>query len=665
MRACPVCKSRKWFNDGLGGLVCQYGHQREGFREQESEVEAISVTSKKRRSRSKKASNEYYAYQNRTDYAQVLLTVAQWVLRRQLHVLIHEMGFVPQIEQVVQHLWILYVNKICELDLDATGINNDISEGPSSALQEYDQDDNLDYLIDIPQHSDSDSDGKGGGQQRSSGNEFSDFNSQTKSMKYSALPCRLSNMSLSFVLVIIYLGCVWLRIPIIKGDIVRWASTGRLSDLVIRRELPNDMKLHLGPHFVKKFFEKERHQSWHFLTSLEFDFIAFYKNFYGITFPEINAPPILYRFIRDFMLPVETYVISKELAQLINLNLEINRNPSLSLLAVIIVIIKMIYGLDGQKRVPNDRDEFFRYFPKFEDWIKKLSERQEKLFSKEIPLDLSDLKEWIDSNPDKYIKHCSDTLVGKNRWPQAPKDTQNTAHINRAKRIEEMEQLSKPFRELSETVVPVIEDQIHNDKLKTKLKTLADATKSTSQFITARELYMMQKKKEHDKKIIQNLEKNVDYFIEPIEKEIQELNFCVEAPGKSSCSKDPMKHLRNRHSTFLYRNPENNDRKNLTFGEKYIAYQMFQNRTESAFFKHVELTGSFHEDYERILVFASKMVNATMHDVQQAVMKVESKWMNVAKYYKSKSMVELENRIKVLEMMELMESIETKENEEE
>ncbi|CAG8730709.1 19684_t:CDS:10 [Dentiscutata erythropus] len=583
MRACPICKSRKWYSDGLGGLVCQFGHQREGFQEQESEIETASVTSKKRRSRSKKASNEYYAFQNRTEYAQVLLTVAQWVLRRQLHVLINEMGFVPQIEQVVQHLWILYVNKLCELDLDVTRINHVAPEGSSSALQEYDNDDNLEFLIDIPQDSDSDSDGKGGSQQRSSGNEFSDFNSQAKSMKYSALPCRLSNMSLSFVLVIIYLGCVWLRIPIIKGDIVRWASTGRLSDLVIRQELPNDMKLHLGPHFVKKFFEKERHQSWHFLTSLEFDFIAFYKNFYGITFPEINAPPILYRFIRDFMLPVETYVISKELAQLINLNLEINRNPSLSLLAVIIVIIKMVYGLDGQKRVPNDKDEFFRYFPKFEDWIKKLSERQEKLFSKEIPLDLSDLKEWIDSNPDKYIKHCSDTLVGKNRWPQTPKDTQNTAYINRAKRIE------------------------------------------------VREVYLMQKEKERDKKIIKNLENNINDFIEPIEKEIQELNFCVEVPGKhsstsKSCSfsKDPMKHLRNRYSTFLYRNPENdNDKPNLTFGEKYAAYQMFQNRTESAFFKHVELTGSFHEDYERILVFASKMVNATMHDVQQAVMKVE------------------------------------------
>ncbi|CAG8615033.1 3508_t:CDS:1 [Dentiscutata heterogama] len=198
-----------------------------------------------------------------------------------------------------------------------------------------------------------------------------------------------------------------------------------------------------------------------------------------------------------------------------------------------------------------------------------------------------------------------------------------------------MEQLSKPFRELSETIVPVIEDQMHkdklNDKLKNELKTLDDVTRSTSQNFTVREVYMMQKEKERNKKIIKNLENNIDDFIEPIEKEIQELNFCVEVPGKhsstsKSCSfsKDPMKHLRKRYSTFLYRNPENdNDKPNLTFGEKYVAYQMFQNRTESAFFKHVELTGSFHEDYERILVFASKMVNATMHDVQQAVMKVE------------------------------------------
>ncbi|CAG8712895.1 18307_t:CDS:2, partial [Racocetra fulgida] len=435
--------------------------------------------------------NEYYAYQNRTEYAQVLLTVAQWVLRRQLYVLIHEMGFEPQIEVRFLHSSSIMVHVPPLKDLDAMDINPDVSEASSSVPQEYD--DNLEFLINIPQ--DSDSGGKSDGHQKSSGNEFSDLNSSAKKMTYNALPCRLSNMS------------------------------------------------------------------------LKFDFIAFYKKFYGITFPEINAPPILYRFIRDFMLP----------------------------------------------------DEFFLYFPNFEDWIKKLSERQEKLFSKEIPLDLSDLKEWIDSNPDKYIKHCSDTLVGRKRWPQKPKDTQNSAHINREKRIEEMEQVSKPFRELSETVVPVIEEQVRKEKLKNFLDTTENQLGSTSRALTVQEFYKMQRKKELDKNIIKNFENSVNDFIEPIEKEIQDLNFCVEVPDKQtaseSClfSEDPLSNLRNRYSTFLYKNIENNnsDQPNLTFGEKYTAYQIFQNRSD------------FHEDYERILVFASKMVNATMHDVQQAVMKVE------------------------------------------
>ncbi len=28
---CSICKSKKWFSDNLGGLVCQYGHQREVY----------------------------------------------------------------------------------------------------------------------------------------------------------------------------------------------------------------------------------------------------------------------------------------------------------------------------------------------------------------------------------------------------------------------------------------------------------------------------------------------------------------------------------------------------------------------------------------------------------------------------------------------------------
>ncbi|CAG8500085.1 8528_t:CDS:10 [Scutellospora calospora] len=622
--ACPICKSRKWHSDGLGGLVCQFGHQREGFQEQENEIEPTPVTGKRRRSRTGKATNEHYAYQNRTEYTRVLLSVIQWVLRRQLHVLIHEMGFVPQIEQVVQHLWILYVNKISEMDLDPTSTNHDVSEGYSSTFQD-DNEDSLEFLIDVPQ--DSDSDSENDDQQRSGANEFYDFKSTAKTFaNHHALPCRISSMRLSYVLAIIYLGCVWLRIPIINGDIIRWASTGRLSYLIIRQELPNDMKLHLGSHFVKKFFEKERIQSYNHLINLETDFIAFYKNFYGITFPEINAPPILYRFIRDFMLPVESYVISKELAQLINLKLELNRNlePYIALLAVIIVVIKMIYGLDGRTRVPSDKDELFQYFPKFEDWIKKLSERQEKNFSKEIPSDFSDLKEWIDSNPDKYIKYCSDTLIGRERWPQKSENTHSYIHRYREKKIEEMERLSKPFHELSEMVVPVIEDQVRENKL----KILEKATYPTLQTFTIQGFYMMQKEKKRNEKIIENFKNGIDDFIEPIEEEIQELNFCVEVPDKQKSSKihsfseDPLKDLRNRYSTFLFRKYRDNDGPNLTFGEEYTAY--LQNRSESTLFKKsVELVGDFHEDYERILVFASKMVNTTMYVVQEAVMKIE------------------------------------------
>ncbi|CAG8808409.1 18959_t:CDS:2, partial [Dentiscutata erythropus] len=117
-----------------------------------------------------------------------------------------------------------------------------------------------------------------------------------------------------------------------------------------------------------------RHQSWHFLTSLEFDFIAFYKNFYGITFPEINAPPILYRFIRDFMLPVETCYLQGIGA----IDQFESRNKSKSFFFIVIVIIKMIYGLDGR---------FTTTETNIDDFIEPIEKKiQESNFCVEVPV---------------------------------------------------------------------------------------------------------------------------------------------------------------------------------------------------------------------------------------------------------------------------------------
>ena len=65
----------------------------------------------------------------------------------------------------------------------------------------------------------------------------------------------------------------------------------------------------------------------------------------------------------------------------------------------------------------------------------------------------------------------------------------------------------------------------------------------------------------------------------------------------------------------------------LFFGEKYTAYQIpsskFPNTSKAEYEKKVELLGDYHEDYERVLVFASNIIGETIDELQNNIMKIE------------------------------------------
>jgi len=85
---------------------------------------------------------------------------------------------------------------------------------------------------------------------------------------------------------------------------------------------------------------------------------------------------------------------------------------------------------------------------------------------------------------------------------------------------------------------------------------------------------------------------------------------------------DPLDILRHRYSTFLFKKPERPDQK-LSFGEKYTAYQIPISSSKTDYEKKVELIGDYHEDYERVLIFASNMIGETIDELQNHIMKVE------------------------------------------
>ncbi|CAG8471295.1 3296_t:CDS:10 [Funneliformis mosseae] len=596
---CLVCKSRKWFPDGLGGLVCQFGHQRESYTVQESEFHGQGGVNRRKKGNKEKAAikEERYAYHNQKDLLWIEFVAMQFILRHHIQIMIKDMGVTPQLENVCKHFWIMYVNKFNGIDeirknRESMDIDEGEGGGPSNIQGEERRDqyeeDNIELLFELPQN----------------------------------IKCLLK---LQYLLVILHIGCLWLRLPILIGDIHRWIYDGTLPFLSARQYLPDNIKLHLGRRINK--FEPKVLVKCEVLFDLETRFHLFYKVEYGIRLPEINAPPIIYRYVRDLMLPVELYVMSKDIAQIINLNLfhDFNHNkynnyrPPTLLMAIVIITAKMIYGLDERRRFPGENDQFTKHFPSFEDWIKALSDMREALFKKEIPADASDIKEWMNINPDQYIKHCAKLLGNRNR---SSKGSLRIDQIYTEIKLKEVELgLDSRFQEKKRStpsgklkVIERLEDKEISKLL--RLKIINESNKVSETITSFKPI------EDELKLLYETADFNHNEYNQSILSDQNNNHPSTHGGENYGKFPDPLDILRRRYSTFLFKKPESPDQK-LLFGEKYTAYQIPTISQRYKYDRNVELIGDYHEDYERVLIFASNMIGETIDELQKHIMKVE------------------------------------------
>ncbi|RIA96545.1 hypothetical protein C1645_815219 [Glomus cerebriforme] len=643
---------------------------------QENEVVDPGKGGTKKRNKVKKKEKaavieKKYAYDNEKDWLWIEFIAVQFVLRLHVQTMIKDMGVTPQLEYVCKHLWIMYVNKFNGIDeirtknpqttTESMDIDDDNNVDSSNTQEQEDDQDDIEVLFEIPPSSSDEDYG-----------EFGDATTIAKKHNKSTGKSRhyeeiVNILRVQYILAILHLGCVWLRLPILIADINRWIHNNTLQFNSARKYLPNNIKLHLGSRINR--FEPKYLITCKRLFDLEAKFLDFYKNKCGICFPEINAPPILYRYIRDLMLPVEFYVASKELAQLINLNLFYEYNlyyrPPTLLMAIVIIVTKMVYGLDEHRRFPGENDQFAKYFPSFESWIKALSDRKEAEFKKEVPSDVSDVKEWININPDQYIEFCADLLGGRDRMPRPPEGSKVSRHIEQEKKYAEIDERSNPFKTLNEKKIV---QEIKSNKFESDLNLLLEQKRESIDFrrkgapslekISPEEKLRMQIEKSELAENFRILKtgEGLDKVYEnltsarPIEEELKilfstadfdrneynqsvlpknihpsirlaNININMEENDENIKLPNPLDILRHRYSTFLYKKPEDPKDSQSLFGEKYTAYQIPNSKTD--YEKKVQLLGDYHEDYERVLIFASNMIGETTDELQNNIMKVE------------------------------------------
>ncbi|THG99311.1 hypothetical protein EW026_g3012 [Hermanssonia centrifuga] len=244
---------------------------------------------------------------------------------------------------------------------------------------------------------------------------------------------------------ILMIACWTMRFPVMYMDFVRLIEAYELPYLDSLRLLPPSLTLHLtkqniqalSPHFAPTPMHMHRLTSR--LAKLMF-------RSYSILTPECNAAPLLWRAVRGLQGNPTLYTLTKQLAHTLSLTLTLhyslapklkklktrdpehhkydNAPPEVSLAATVIVVLKLVYGLDGRKRTPKDIHDPACALPNLSEYliaIKELEERERK--SKTSILSASSTSSALDMDNDMlddYLDFCEKALL--------PRENRNIEH---------------------------------------------------------------------------------------------------------------------------------------------------------------------------------------------------------------------------------------------
>ncbi|KAE8353148.1 RNA polymerase I-specific transcription initiation factor Rrn7 [Aspergillus coremiiformis] len=311
------CRETRYYLDN-GLWFCRRGHQQEG-RQVEEEPDDFGTQGKTNRVKKASAEKSAKTYHGRQAY-NLFLQVYQLILWKQCHALVQRRGFPAQFEHVVRDLWALrletYADKI-----------EDPSEGGGET----------EFFSSQPT----------GGQEEPETITFGGKNLQWPRLVDSVGLC--------------YLGAFLMRLPVGIGEFHRMVMREDIPYIRIIRSIPRDMRDKLPQEYLS-ILETTRLPKAEHLHKAVLQLSLLYRRKFGVQFPALNLPPMLYRSIRRLALPIDIYSAVKRLQDLLGFSLEFptsptNRSrpldlPEVQLITLIIISTKLLFPFDDIKRFP-------------------------------------------------------------------------------------------------------------------------------------------------------------------------------------------------------------------------------------------------------------------------------------------------------------------------
>ncbi|KAI9789192.1 MAG: Pol I core factor CF [Peltula sp. TS41687] len=281
---------------------------------------------------------------------ELFLQCYQLVLRKQAVWLVERQKVPAELETIIRDLWALRLQNL-RLVSDA-----------SARLQ--------------------DEDGGGGERFYSSTSEGGGAQSQDEEERYSDpnLPVLRETLSLC------YIGVLLLRLPLSLGDFYRWAIQGDIVYVRAIRSIPRDMRCHLPPEYQ---FALD-----HRTTTLRPDELhrdtaklaLYYQKHFGLVLQSINTPLILFRYINDLALPLNTYHAVNKISAILKLSFTFQCSPvktqndsfpEAKLMSLLVIAVKVSQCFDPSKCMPRTDAEPAALTIDWNVWVRAFRDSKE------------------------------------------------------------------------------------------------------------------------------------------------------------------------------------------------------------------------------------------------------------------------------------------------
>lgn len=183
-------------------------------------------------------------------------------------------------------------------------------------------------------------------------------------------------------LALCYLGIITLRLPVTPGDIRSWVSNEKLAYMRAIKLVPPEMRAKLPANYraildPRTILSYERFYS--VVNNLKF---SLHKE-YGVVWPSLNHPLLLFRLLKELALPLELYDATIRLARYLGLDftfptdtqsrLGVRHFPEAQVVGCLAVCVKLFYPFDNTERYPKTPSEPAVVAMDWDYWTKQIS----------------------------------------------------------------------------------------------------------------------------------------------------------------------------------------------------------------------------------------------------------------------------------------------------